>query len=123
MANEAKDEVAGGGQDDQVPKEDERDEPRHPQGQEQSGRLQPAKLRPTKSMCGGLKANNGASGKDRIRAASSSPAPSSSSSSSSVYHFATCEEFVRLLGGKRVITKILIANNGIAGNSIERLTG
>ena len=33
---------------------------------------------------------------------------------SSGQHFATCEEFVKSHGGKRVITKILIANNGIA---------
>ena len=32
-----------------------------------------------------------------------------------VSHVATCEEFVRRHGGKRVIHKILIANNGIAG--------
>ena len=30
-------------------------------------------------------------------------------------HVATCEEFVRKFGGKRVINRILIANNGIAG--------
>ena len=30
-------------------------------------------------------------------------------------HVATCEEFSKKFGGKRVINKILIANNGIAG--------
>ena len=35
---------------------------------------------------------------------------------------ATPEEFVTKFGGKRVINKILIANNGIAGNSTNIIT-
>ena len=37
--------------------------------------------------------------------------------------FATSEEFVRRFGGKRAINKVLIANNGIAGERANQGEG